>query len=314
MIHNFLKYTSILFFFVFSCVGYCACTKGVNVPIDISLGEVSVGRDLPIGSIIKESHFQNPAGSMYEFCDGNGGNIYGTMTYNGSVQSSVSHVYNTNIVGVGISIYYDLLGGVFMDVPASKVTGGASTNYSAVHDIIVKLYKTGNIESGTLVGGQVGYISGDDGLPSMVFSINTASKVTQTACNVTTQNLSFGIGNVTADYFTAIGTTSQENSTQNLGLNCDVGANINVTLNGTQNPDSTDPSVLALSGGTNVATGVGVQLLYNGTPLKLNNLLNLKTSAGGQETFPITARYIQTKDTVTAGSANATATLNITYQ
>jgi type 1 fimbria pilin len=43
-------------------------------------------------------------------------------------------------------------------------------------------------------------------------------------------------------------------------------------------------------------------------------MLNLKNSAGGQETFPITARYIQTKDKVTAGSANATATLNITYQ
>ena len=51
-------------------------------------------------------------------------------------------------------------------------------------------------------------------------------------------------------------------------------------------------------------------------PLKLDNNIVLKTSAGGQEFPPgtFTARYFQTKDNVTAGSANATATLNITYQ
>ncbi|MDU7775121.1 MAG: fimbrial protein, partial [Citrobacter sp.] len=93
-------------------------------------------------------------------------------------------------------------------------------------------------------------------------------------------------------------------------------ANINVTLTGTQNPDTTDDSVLELSnqGDDKVAAGIGVQLLYNDTPLELNKMLNLKRSAGGQEPFPITARYIQTKDKVRAGQANATATLNLTYQ
>jgi type 1 fimbria pilin len=48
--------------------------------------------------------------------------------------------------------------------------------------------------------------------------------------------------------------------------------------------------------------------------MALNNNIVLKTSAGGQETFPFTAQYYQTKSSVTSGAANATATLNLTYQ
>ncbi|HDC4774722.1 TPA: fimbrial protein, partial [Enterobacter cloacae] len=56
------------------------------------------------------------------------------------------------------------------------------------------------------------------------------------------------------------------------------------------------------------------QLLYNGSPLTLNSRLLLKQSAGGQETLPLTARYYQTLTSVESGSANASATLNLTYQ
>nr|WP_227657198.1 fimbrial protein [Citrobacter amalonaticus] len=124
------------------------------------------------------------------------------------------------------------------------------------------------------------------------------------------------MGDVQADQFTQLGTHSQQTSTANLKLDCDADANINVTLTGTQNPDTADDSVLELSnqGDDKVAAGIGVQLLYNDTPLELNKMLNLKRSAGDQESFPITARYIQTKDKVRAGQANATATLNLTYQ
>ncbi|HDS5029757.1 fimbrial protein [Enterobacter kobei] len=57
-----------------------------------------------------------------------------------------------------------------------------------------------------------------------------------------------------------------------------------------------------------------MQIVYNGAPLMLNNRIVLKTSSGGQETFPLTARYYQTRTTVSTGTANASATLNLTYQ
>jgi type 1 fimbria pilin len=100
-------------------------------------------------------------------------------------------------------------------------------------------------------------------------------------------------------------------------LSCNNNTNVNVTLNGEQNPETSDASVLALSGqgSESVAKGIGVQLLYNGAPLKLNEMFKFETTESNAiVTYPLTARYIQTEDKIKAGSANATATLNLTYQ
>jgi type 1 fimbria pilin len=73
-------------------------------------------------------------------------------------------------------------------------------------------------------------------------------------------------------------------------------------LSGQQNPDVANTSVLALSvrGGMG-SQGVGVQILYGGAPLNLNNTVFLQQSGGGLESFPIVARYYQTKTTVNPG-------------
>lgn len=130
--------------------------------------------------------------------------------------------------------------------------------------------------------------------------------------------MSFDLGSVSAAEFgSAAGFSPPHTDTQNLGLNCNAGANIHIQLQGTQNPDASgDRSVLALTGqgSETVADGVGVQLLYNNAPVQLNNRLMLKQSSGGLESLPITARYYQTKPVVKAGEANATATLDMTYQ
>lgn len=54
-------------------------------------------------------------------------------------------------------------------------------------------------------------------------------------------------------------------------------------LTGPQNPDVSDNTVLALTGqgSAGVARGVGVQLVYNNTPLTLGNNLVLKRTTGG---------------------------------
>ena len=153
-----------------------------------------------------------------------------------------------------------------------------------------------------------------DGLTTQL----TSGTINALACSITTPQLTFPIGDISASAFgTAIGTTpAGAQNTQNLGLTCTPGTNISVSLGGIQNPDSSNTSVMALTGQgmTGTAKGVGVQLLYNGTPLVLNSRLLLKQSSGGQETLPLTARYYQTLTSVESGAANASATLNLTYQ
>ncbi|MBV7406127.1 fimbrial protein [Enterobacter sp. ENT03] len=142
--------------------------------------------------------------------------------------------------------------------------------------------------------------------------------VTTLACTLMTSAITFRLGDIiTTQLNNAPGPilTSGQN-TQNLGLNCSPDTSINVRLSATQNPDSSDNSVLALNGqgSAGVADGMGIQLLYNDAPLQIDQTLHLKRSVGGLESLPITARYYQTKNIVTPGSANATATLELIYQ
>ena len=117
----------------------------------------------------------------------------------------------------------------------------------------------------------------------------TGGTINALACTITTPQLTFPIGDISAAAFgSVVGTTpAVAQNTQNLGLNCSAGTNISVSLSGIQNPDSANTSVMALTGQGNSGTakGVGVQLLYNGSPLTLNSRLLLKQSAGGQETL-----------------------------
>ncbi|WNN47002.1 fimbrial protein [Siccibacter colletis] len=134
------------------------------------------------------------------------------------------------------------------------------------------------------------------------------------SCSIKNENVSVAIGDFKDTDFQQPGFTTGE-SAFTVGLTCDPGANINVTLHGKQNPDTSNTSVLALSdsdGGA--AQGVGVQILYNDSPLNIDEKVPIKQSAGGDEVLPFSARYYQTRPQVTAGTANTVATLDLTYQ
>lgn len=137
------------------------------------------------------------------------------------------------------------------------------------------------------------------------------------ACSITTSSINVALEPIIVSKFTGAGVTLGDKAFT-IGLNCDAGTRINASLSGMQNAETSDNSVLALSnaGSSGIASGVGIQLLYGNTPLKLGQNIVLKTSSGGSE-FPsgaFTARYYQTKATATVGDANTTATLNLTYQ
>ncbi|WP_421512494.1 fimbrial protein (plasmid) [Enterobacter sp. JS8-1] len=279
----------------------------------ISPGVINVQRDLAVGSVIATYTTATTGTALSCTAGTSADGFYMGMVLFTSL-SNISHVYQTNVAGIGVRVYS--AGGNF-DSPATFVSflGPGS---SAFGPRTIDFVKTGNIIPGNLNSGLLARIYGNgDGVTAVSYNLNS-TQVNQLACSITTPNLTFPIGDVLASNFgQTVGTIpSGAQNTQSLGLNCDAGANINVMLQGTQNPDVSTTSVLALTGQGNadVATGVGVQLLYNSTPLVLNSRIMLKQSTGGAETFPITARYYQTNTAVTTGKANATATLDLTYQ
>lgn len=292
------------------------CTTIVPQLSTLSVGTINVQRDAPVGTVIF-SGAATTTGSYLTGCT-NPLMLGFSMRYNNATLSNYgNHVYNTNISGIGIRFSSN----AYFENPSNTFSYNAQTSYVDWYGGRIELVVTGPVSSGALAPGVIGVVTIQgsdgvyrDGLPTQL----TSGTINSLACTINTPQMTFAIGDVPASAFNGgVGTTpAGAQNTQNLGLNCSAGANINVSLSGIQYPDSANTSVMALTGqgNTGTAKGVGVQLLYNGAPLVMNSRLLLKQSAGGQETLPLTARYYQTLTNVESGSANASATLNLTYQ
>jgi type 1 fimbria pilin len=145
--------------------------------------------------------------------------------------------------------------------------------------------------------------------------IGASSSVTTVACSVTTPAINVSLGRVFLTDFngTTKGSTSPEVPFE-IGLDCNPNARVNVRLDATAD-SSAAPGVIGLSPVTNAATGVGVQILRDSTPLTFgsSSLIGTATVAGAFK-IPFTARYYQTGNSVRGGIANASATFTMTYQ
>ncbi|HGY3715834.1 TPA: fimbrial protein [Citrobacter gillenii] len=90
-----------------------------------------------------------------------------------------------------------------------------------------------------------------------------------------------------------------------------VGAN--VKFDGTA--DNNDQTLLALDGGTGIATGVGIQIAdKNGTAIPLHSASPDYALVEGANTLDFVARYVSTGPAVTTGIANGTSEFSIIYK
>ena len=138
--------------------------------------------------------------------------------------------------------------------------------------------------------------------------------ITTSGCTVTTKSLSGPLGSFKRSEFSGVGSTTQTN-TFNILVDCSESTNINMTLNATADSSSA-PGVIAIdsTAGVTTAKGVGIQLLRSNKPVVIGSSFYIgTTNVTGASRIEMAARYYQTKSTVTAGQANATATFTLTY-
>ncbi|WP_339277328.1 fimbrial protein [Enterobacter asburiae] len=305
------------------CVAACwssahagTCTTITPQESTLSIGTITVQRDVAVGTVLF-SRNATLTGSYLTGCT-NPLMLGFSMRYLNATPSTYgNHVYNTNVNGIGVRFS----SGNYFENPTNTFSYTAQASYVEWWGGKIELIVTGPVASGSLTPGVLGVVMLQDSDGVYRDGLTTTlldGTINVLACSITTPQLTFPIGDISAATFgSTVGTTpAGAQNTQNLGLNCDPGANVNVSLSGIQNPDVATTSVLALTGqgNTGTAKGVGVQLLYNGTPITLNTRLPLNVATGGQQAFPLTARYYQTQATVEPGTANASATLNLTYQ
>jgi type 1 fimbria pilin len=297
-----------------------------------SLGDVIVQRDSGLGQYLGSVRQPTLNGGIRYFTCNTGvaavpswrmSWVLGPILNNPIPSMSVAgmyYFYPTNITGIGIR-FWTMTQTAGSTHPWSMDYASGDNPFPPTFQY--DLFKT--------TAGPVG--SGVLAIPGLAFTIrisdfnNTSSldvgsayfsgstRVIQVKCSIRTPNIQVPLADVMVTDLTSPGMTAKPKQFD-MGLDCDAGTQVNVKLTGTQNSSTGVNSVLQLTGAgsAGVASGVGIQLLYNNVPLELNKNILLKTSAGGLETFPFTAQYYQTAARVTGGTANTTATLEMTYQ
>lgn len=280
----------------------------------MSLDDIVIQRDASTGETLLTKTISTGLSSGDYFATCYSGDQSHYLIQGGVPVPGYNQVYETNVPGIGIKIEAGTSKAYYTNPPMEQTSGNNGWAWSTWGtSFTISIIKTGAAGDGDIGG--ITAVMSLDGIGDLLTLNVNAGKITSLACSINTSKINAPLGDVFLPSFTGVGSTPKSYDFD-VGLDCDAGANINVSLDGTQSSESSDTSILALTdaGEDNVASGVGVQIIYNGTPLKLNENIVLKNSEGGQELFPFTARYYQTKPKVTSGSANATATLNITYQ
>jgi type 1 fimbria pilin len=327
-IHYYIAYGGIIFTLGFTTASHAACPMEISAGSTqtVSLGDIRASASLANGSVIasyQSTSFKKVnvsatyiASSLCQTLIMTRFKNYGMPISSATGWSVTNNIMSTPIAGLGIRVSLPTAEG---DIYAGSTYYLNTTAFFSLPagSWKVEVIKTGALGSGSLQTGTT--------LAKMTFTepnnishtlltlnLGAGSSVASSTCTLSSTSISVPIGNIAGTKFTKIGSTAGDKSFD-IGLKCDKNANINVSMTGTQNKDTAEKSVLALTTGGN-AQGIGVQLLYGGAPLTLGSNLALKTaSSGGAETLPFTTRYYQTQSTVIAGTANATATLTFTY-
>lgn len=299
----------------FAC--YAKGSDSYNHIYNVSLNDVTLQRDAPAGSpVLRQSVPTGRSSNTVMAHCYNGDKGHFLLKGGGVVKvSGYENVYQTNVQGIGIKIQAGTASNYYSNPSSDMISNGewdwSWSNWGSSFDIT--LVKTGTVISGDIRG--LTAVMSLDGVGDLLTLNITSGKVTGLACSINTPIRNAPLGNVEVTGFTGVGSTPKSYDF-GVVLECDTDANINVSLEGVQSNETTNTSVLALTdaGQQNVASGVGVQILFENNPLKLNENIVIGRAGWRDTLLRFTARYIQTKTTVKTGAANATATLNLTYQ
>ncbi|WP_193727587.1 fimbrial protein [Paraburkholderia franconis] len=183
---------------------------------------------------------------------------------------------------------------------------------------LVKLQQT--LNNPTLPSGKYMDVTIGGYLASTVSLANPIQIVSQT-CSVTTSSIDVDLGSVSIRKFTTMGSGSDPVNFS-IGVDCTgLTTNLGITFTDAVNP-SNQTNTLPLSS-TSTASGVGIQILRNGTAVAYGpdsniagttNQIMIGQVNGTATTIPLAARYVQTASSIRGGSANGRATFTMSYQ
>ncbi|MRS90357.1 fimbrial protein [Enterobacteriaceae bacterium RIT714] len=289
-----------------------------------------IARDMPIG---QSTQAFSGYGSTYNLIcsasDAKEHDVYFKITIDATPVDGYTDVYPTNMPAMGVRFNFRT-GAGFCGIKLTDKIENSSRVYTC--------HLSGSSQDEIQSSVELVRIADDDiegmiqKIPAVKTSYHIDSNGTETplnniwsgqanlsislnSCSLAAHSIAIPLGDVSDSSFTGVGSTSGAKAFS-LKLSCNMGLNVHVALDGKQNADTSDTSVLALTeaGEDGTAGGIGVQILFNDTPLKLSEDILVGTTDTFNETYNFMAQYIQTKPTIDGGTADTTATFNVTYQ
>ncbi|CNL02742.1 fimbrial protein [Yersinia proxima] len=253
--------------------------------------------------------------------------VYFKVTTSSSSSQVIDRQLITSIPGVKVVLKEDQL------FPTCKVDSRSDTDiifrcinslaYLPISGMLaIQLIKEGNISVNKEIDEEfkvtIDYYSYGEYPKSIIGHniTNVKGKIQTYDCSLNINNINFDLGEQQLRNSTNTGPVGN-GRTQKIALTCDPTTKYSLQVDGDAEPGH--QGVLKLSPGSS-ATGVGVQLLVgkNQDPVEFgkNKQMGIAASSGTniQEEIDITARYYQTENKATPGTANATATFTMTYQ
>ncbi|ECG1332676.1 type 1 fimbrial protein [Salmonella enterica subsp. indica] len=300
-----------------SCDAQAICKFADGVPGEISgyisFGNVSVQRDVAVGSVIATATTGGYNGGKTIAGCSEAWTYRWELSKWGTLSALGGNIYNTNVPGVGIRL---------TNTSSNKVLPYDQSMRANVYVIIgsngikAELIKTGDITGGTLDSGVLARASVANQFYFANATLNGTNTITSESCSVTTNPVNVPLGDHDKSEFSGAGTGTVW-QTFNIGLNCVRGARINVRIDAMADRDAGVPGVIKLDSDSANAGGVGVQLWYRyeDSPVQFGQERYYWTSSqGGGEVVQLQARYYQTTQSITPGKANATATFTLSYK
>ncbi|MGF6898821.1 fimbrial protein [Paraburkholderia sp. GAS348] len=154
-----------------------------------------------------------------------------------------------------------------------------------------------------------------------VFTGAASGSFSTLTCSVTTPSIPVTMRQANTNRLPSVGSTDGTTSF-NIGLNCDPGINVAITLTDATTPSNTGNTLSLAPDST--ASGVGYQIVYNGSPVSFGPdsaargtlhqfSVMASPAAGGPMSIPLTAQFIRT-GTVNPGTVKGLATFTMSYQ
>lgn len=223
-------------------------------------------------------------------------------------------IFNTYAAGLGYQIIRSDTGNPIAVYPGEP-TMPANNTFNLSYQL--QLIWTGPIASGQTLGSyelgswNVSVNNGDSqGNPVIDFQTSGMVTLAPPACTVAIDPTVVQLPTVTVGALGGSGATTGTTPFA-VRLSCASTAPIKITLDSI-NPIDVNNGVLSIAGGTGAASGVGVQLTYNGAPVKLQSAITVNATQG-PFSIPFAASYYRSTGTLQAGTVRATATYTLTY-